>query len=486
MRFGRYAVARHLGMGVVSDTYLCRQSGVGGFEKLVVVKRLRPDHIGDPVLRATFLDEARVAAHLSHSNLAHVFEVDVVGGVPQIVLEYVPGPTLSALIRRARQESRLDVAHAAKIMSGVCAGLHHAHAARDAQGAPLGVVHVDLRPKSIIVSTEGVPKLLDFGAARHRGPGAQLPDSQLRFLAPELLDGQPADARADVFAAGACLYEAATGRRLRGALTRDDLIRLVRDGDYLLPSELDPEFPPELERIITWALNPDPGLRCPSARDLHDALDAFTHTGLFASTTRAVGEYVGSLFPQGPPYGVARGDDLTGRTHGFDKATTRVPLLDPEDEGDGEVEPPTRQMALPAVPALAFPPRPTPARGAEKDRHVMTIEAEEPDLSSSRAAGAPLPRAASEDLDSVPTVTHDDATKRYAPVELTGEHELPGARGSVAGAAPAPATRPRARGRKRSRRVTLARVALVLALGGAAYFLVTNTGGGCSSAWFSR
>ena len=166
---GKFEVLAKVSRGGMAEVYRCRLRGIGGFEKTVAVKRIRAERASDPDFVSMFLDEARLAATLNHPNIVQVFEIGEVGGDPYIAMEYVDGPTFARLVRAARRSDRLHLGHVVKILSDVAAGLHHAHTAVGARGEPLGLVHRDVSPQNILVSREGVPKLLDFGVAKANG-----------------------------------------------------------------------------------------------------------------------------------------------------------------------------------------------------------------------------------------------------------------------------------------------------------------------------
>jgi TonB family protein len=306
-RFGKYAVVDRLGVGGMAEVWRCRLSGVGGFEKQVVVKRILPHLLADPDFVQMFMDEARVAANLSHANIVHVYEIDVADGVPYIAMEFVGGPTFSTVLKRARDRGVLNIAHSVRILREVCDALHYAHNAKDASGNALGLVHRDVSPHNILISPEGVPKLLDFGVAKSRG---KLADSRpgtlkgkLSYMAPEQMQpGWPVDHRADLFSIGVCLYEATTGRRPFRADSDAGLIVEVLSGGYRKASELVPGFPPELDLIIDWALQPDPDDRCGDAATLRDALAGFEQCLMEPSSAISVAAWVAQMFPPTDPW----------------------------------------------------------------------------------------------------------------------------------------------------------------------------------------
>ena len=295
---GKYSIVRSLGIGGMAEVFLCRLRGIGGFDKQVVVKRIRPD-IKDEAFVDMFLDEARVAANLSHPNIVHVFEIDEADGLPYIAMEYVRGPTLSNALYRIPKDQPRPYAVLGALFGGVAAGLHYAHNAKDAADKPLRIVHRDISPHNVIISLDGTPKVFDFGVAKARGnlalTGVGSIKGKIAYMATEQLRGMPVDYRADVYALGVCLYEATLGRRPFRGDTEAELFAARVEGVFPRPSELDPSYPPELEEIVLSAMEPDPDRR-PSAADLQTALSRF-NTGTYAVTAATVAAWVASLYP---------------------------------------------------------------------------------------------------------------------------------------------------------------------------------------------
>lgn len=299
-RLGKYSVVYRLGIGGMAEVFKCRLSGIGGFNKWVVVKRIRPELAHDPSFVAMFLDEARIVANLSHPNIVQIFEIDEFNGAPYIAMEYVRGPTLGLIIRQERVRRRPNRALAARLMAGICSGLHYAHRFVDDRGTPLSIVHRDVSPQNVIVSMEGVPKLLDFGVAKARGQiahtGAGSLKGKLKFMAPEqFVPGEKVTPAVDVFAAGVCLYQATTLALPYGGDTELDIMRAAASGQFAKPSELVPGFCPKLEQIILWAMAPKLVDRCPDALTLQQALEEYADHERFTQSDLA--QKLAELFP---------------------------------------------------------------------------------------------------------------------------------------------------------------------------------------------
>jgi eukaryotic-like serine/threonine-protein kinase len=292
-QLGKYNVIRRLGVGGMAEVFLCKLVAIGGFEKHVVLKKIRADIASDDEFITMFFDEARLAANLNHPNIIQVFEVDQLDGTPYLAMEFVRGATLAAVHKNLRaSESQMDFGYVAYVFAGVCAGLDHAHNARDASGRQLKIVHRDISPQNIIISLDGTPKIFDFGVAKARGSlsltGADRVKGKFAYMAPEQLRAQPVDAKADVFAVGVCMYEAVTGRRPFTGQTEAELFAARIAGKFRMPSELVPSIPVELEHLILSAMASDPADR-PTAIQLHEALAGFCAVGSrFPTSTQAI------------------------------------------------------------------------------------------------------------------------------------------------------------------------------------------------------
>jgi serine/threonine protein kinase len=288
----------------MAEVFKCRLSGIGGFDKLVVIKRIRPELVSDPHFVDMFLDEARIAANLSHSNIIQIYEIDQVAGIPYISMEYVRGPTLSLMARETQAQNKLHLAVAAKVMSGICAALDYAHSAVSEDGTPLGIIHRDVTPQNILISLDGVPKLLDFGVAKARGQIAHTSAGSIKgkfkFMAPEVFLGEKQNItpQVDVFAAGVCLYQATTFHLPYEGETELEVMKAAAGGKFPRPSELVPGFDPALEEIILWAMAPQVKDRCPNALTLHKKLEEYAQQR--GCTQATVQEHLRSLFPEDP------------------------------------------------------------------------------------------------------------------------------------------------------------------------------------------
>jgi eukaryotic-like serine/threonine-protein kinase len=218
LQFGSYRAIRSLAQGGMGEVFLAEQTGPGGFSRLAVVKRILPDREFDKNTRQLFLDEARVAAHLTHPNLVQVFEFGEAEQSYFMAMEYIRGLTVAALTRALKRRAELVSPEiAVHIAVSALRGLHYAHTATDDQGHSLNIVHRDISPDNIMVSTAGLVKVLDFGIAKAVGQTPRTSEGTVRgkmaYLSPEQLFELKVDRRCDVRAVGVVLFEMLTGER---------------------------------------------------------------------------------------------------------------------------------------------------------------------------------------------------------------------------------------------------------------------------------
>jgi serine/threonine protein kinase len=280
--FGPYTLLHRLASGGMAELYLGLLRGNFGFEKLVVVKCVLPFYEEEPAFIALLLDEARLAATLSHPNIVQVFAAGEIDGTYYIAMEHVEGLDLRGLLRRmvALGEQRPPLEHALLLIRQLLAGLGYAHDKCDFQGQPLFIVHRDISPHNVLVTHAGDVKIADFGIAKS---AAQLGErskagvlkGKAAYMSPEHANGQKVDQRSDLFAVGVLLFELSTGKRLFKADNEAETLRLVCYEEYPRPSDVRPDYPPGLERIVMRALARDPAARHQHAHQMLAELEAF-------------------------------------------------------------------------------------------------------------------------------------------------------------------------------------------------------------------
>jgi len=272
-RFGSYEIYEELGAGGLATVHLARSRAI---KNPVAIKRLYPHVANIRELVASFIEEARLARYLRHPGIARVYEFGKLRGLYFIAFEFVPGPTLLQLQEQCRAYvGRIPVMVVLEIAYQLCDALEHAHNLRNELGQKLGIVHRDVSPSNVIVSSTGQVKLIDFGLAKTKQSSVQsqagVIKGKLNYVAPEYLSGH-LDARCDLWALGVVMYELLTQRRLFDAPEQGTILDRVRSLPIPPPSQANPEVPREVDQIVLTALARDPNRRWQSAGEMRDAI----------------------------------------------------------------------------------------------------------------------------------------------------------------------------------------------------------------------
>lgn len=299
--FGKYTLLRKLAEGGMAEIYLALQTGMGGFGKLLVIKRIKQAHNQDREFIGMFLDEARIAASLSHPNIAQIFEVGEVETIHYIGMEHVHGEDLRSLCRKLAKDRRpLPLSHAISMIAGACAGLHYAHTKTDFAGRPLEIVHRDVSPQNILISYDGHVKLVDFGIAKAQGrtqeTRAGVLKGKLSYMSPEQVRGDKLDARSDVFACGILLYELTTGRRLYKDDSDFKTMQKITEDPPTPPRQIIPGYPERLEEIVLKSLEKRVDNRYGSAQDFQKDLEDFARQEGLDISSLALGNFMRDVF----------------------------------------------------------------------------------------------------------------------------------------------------------------------------------------------
>ncbi|HSD90185.1 MAG TPA: protein kinase [Kofleriaceae bacterium] len=299
VRLGRYTLLRPLGAGGMAELFLARADGIEGFMKLCAVKRILPHKAKNERFVRMFLNEARLVAGLDHPNICHVHDIGREGGEYYFAMEYVHGQDLARIMHTApHRVIRLE--NALHIALGVCAGLHHAHEARDESGKMLDIVHRDVSPSNVLISYQGSVKLVDFGVAKAASVISETREGVVKgkygYMSPEQCLGETLDRRSDVFSVGILLWEMTVGRRLYKS--NGDLATLQRVVyvDAPRPTRFIPEYPPVLERIVMKALSRDRQARYQSAQELQLDLESFARDQRLSVSSVVMASEMSQLF----------------------------------------------------------------------------------------------------------------------------------------------------------------------------------------------
>ncbi len=299
--FGKYHLLERLAVGGMAEIYLAKSFGAAGFERLLVIKKILPHMAEDEEFITMFIDEARIASTLNHSNIAQINELGKEGGAYFIAMEYVHGKDLSRIYERSTQSKRsVPIPLAVLIASRICEGLDYAHRRTDSTGKNLKIIHRDVSPGNVLVSYDGDVKLIDFGIAKATNRMGRTTAGTLKgkfgYMSPEQVRGLPLDHRSDVFTVGILLYEMLTGERLFGGESDFGTLEKVRNAIVTPPTTYNSKIPKELERTVLRALAKEPEERHEWASDLQEDLVRYLmHDGSLI-TGKSLASFVRDLF----------------------------------------------------------------------------------------------------------------------------------------------------------------------------------------------
>lgn len=293
---GRYALYGEIAAGGMASVHIGRLLGPVGFARTVAIKRLHQQFAKDPEFVSMFLDEARLAARVQHPNVVATIDVVATEGELFLIMDYVRGESLSRLVRSSgKRGDFVPPRIVAGIMCGFLHGLHSAHEAKNEHGERLNLVHRDVSPQNVLVGSDGVARVLDFGVAKAAGRVQVTREGQIKgklaYMPPEQLHGHQVTRTVDIYAAAVVCWEALTGERLfKGGTEAETLTRILK-GNVAPPSSIVPNLPVTFDEVLLKALSREPTERYATAREMALALEKCA--GIASATE--IGEWVEEL-----------------------------------------------------------------------------------------------------------------------------------------------------------------------------------------------
>ncbi len=396
--YGRYEILGLLATGGMAEVFLAREASKHGAVRHVAVKRILPQIADDDTFIQMFLDEARLAMRLNHPNICHIYDLGELEETYFIAMEWVNGIPFGRAITKARDRGGIPIPVAIKVLSQVADALNYAHQARDGVGRPLNIVHRDVSPQNIMVRFDGVVKLLDFGIAKAATQTSQteagIVKGKFSYMSPEQCLGKPLDARSDIFALGACLYEALTGKPAFRRSTDLDTMRAIVHEAPPSARLVREDVPPRLDAIVRKALAKDPAQRYQTAGEMYVALERFLaeqgefvhamHIAQFLERVmpdaQAAGPFSPESSPSGKAYKIGSGSRPAQRAPDGGSLASAEPAT-----VDRHIDPPSGD-----APAPAPAPAPLAAVSTEVDIDVEPVVAED-DLATEQWSGDDLP-----------------------------------------------------------------------------------------------
>jgi serine/threonine-protein kinase len=299
---GRYELLLPIAAGGMAMVWAARVKGTRGFQKIVAVKTMLSKLSEDAQFEQMFLDEASLASQIRHPNVVEISDLGEQDGVLYLAMEWIDGVPLNQLMKAAKPVGGVPLAVAVRIVMNACAGLHAAHELRDAKGQLIGLVHRDVSPQNILVTYDGVSKVVDFGVAKATamGGGATVAGQlkgKVSYMAPEQVRGEAIDRRVDIFAMGIVLYALTTGKHpFRRESEAATMYTIASTDPVVSPRKFLPDYPASLEAVLLKSLAKNPTERYATASEFLRALDQCLPAAEKAQTDEDVGVFIGKLF----------------------------------------------------------------------------------------------------------------------------------------------------------------------------------------------
>ncbi|MBW1811944.1 MAG: serine/threonine protein kinase, partial [Deltaproteobacteria bacterium] len=301
-RFGNYLLLKLIAKGGMAEVFRAMAIGPEGFSKLVAVKRILPHLSKDPQYVDMFINEARLAANLIHTNIVQILDFGNINNLLYQSMEYVHGRNLADIIQVLQNLGQPAPCLAAcYIFDDALTGLDHAHRKTDGSGKPLNLIHRDMSPHNIMVSYEGGAKIVDFGIAKASQTTVNTAWGVIKgkqeYMSPEQVRGEKLDKRTDIFSMGICFYELLTLTPMYSGAGQMELLSKIGNAEFVKPRKINPNIPEALEAILLKALAVDPDQRYQTAADWIDALNLYlTENNLRFSSSRLLSDFMDHLF----------------------------------------------------------------------------------------------------------------------------------------------------------------------------------------------
>jgi serine/threonine protein kinase len=354
--FGKYFLVDRVAMGGMAEIFKAKSFSHGGFENLLVIKRILAHLSDNEQFVRMFMDEAKVSALLQHNNVVRIFDFGKIRENYFIAMECVEGKDVKLILRKlAERRKLLPREFAVYVAMEAAKGLDYAHKRTTLQGQPLDIVHRDVSPSNILVSYTGEVKVADFGIVKAANcaedTDAGMLKGKFEYMSPEQASGKDLDRRSDIFSLGIILHEMLTGRRLFKSDDEIKTLERIKSGDVDPPSTLNPSVPARLDEIVMRALALDPSDRYQDGRELHADLLEFLYPASPDLTQQSLSHFMAELFSE----------ELAGERNRLEEGT-RVALAMHEAQQSVELEPdweeesPSSRTRAVAEPTLPPPP----------------------------------------------------------------------------------------------------------------------------------
>jgi serine/threonine protein kinase len=299
--FGDYTLIDRVAVGGMAEVWRARRRGVEGFQKTVAIKRILSHLTDTPDFITMFIDEAKLAAQLSHNHIIQIYDLGKVGDDFFIAMEFVDGKDLRSILDKARKLGRpLPIELALMIVAALARALDYAHRKKDFENRAMGLVHRDVSPQNVLISYEGEIKLCDFGIVKAVAKASTTQmgalKGKLQYMSPEQAWGKSVDGRSDIFSLGSVLFEVLTGERLFTGDSELNVLDSVRECRVRSPRDLVPDVPEEVDQIVHRALTATPEERYQTAKELEQDIKSALDSLRLTPSQGDLATYVGQLF----------------------------------------------------------------------------------------------------------------------------------------------------------------------------------------------
>lgn len=264
--FGKFILLERISVGGMAEVFRAKLLNAPGFERFFAIKRILPHLAADKDFVTMFINEAKVAVELEHPNVCQIYELGRLGQSHYIAMEYIAGRDVLAMQNYYRRQRKImSVSQACYTIAQAATGMDYAHKAVDSSGQMLGLIHRDVSPQNLLVSFDGLVKLIDFGVAKASHKSAKTQSGVLKgkfsYMSPEQASNGDVDHRSDIFALGIVFWELLTGRRLFQSESEYAILDMINTAEIELPSKLNHMIPDRVDKICMRALERDPNKR---------------------------------------------------------------------------------------------------------------------------------------------------------------------------------------------------------------------------------
>ena len=347
--FGQYVIEEQIATGGMAEVYKARMMGMEGFQKTVAIKRILSNLADNEEFVNMFIDEAKLAAQLNHNNIIHIYDLGMIESSHYIAMEFIEGRDLRSILQECRERGlKVPIGLALYIATLLASALDYAHKKRDFENRDLGLVHRDVSPQNVLISTEGDVKLCDFGIAKAASKASNTRagalKGKLQYMSPEQAWGKDIDHRSDIFSLGLVLFEMLTSEQVFAGDSELSVLEQVRNPRITAPSNRNPEVDPEIDHAVLKALEPGREERYQSAKELQQDLEVIIREHGWSPDNAALGRFLEEL---------DAGGEITEVAEASAAAETPPPIeRPPEDEGAAE---PTEPEEVPEPGFLSEP-----------------------------------------------------------------------------------------------------------------------------------